>query len=798
MKVFFLAAGVPLTKSFSLNSDGTIEKSPYPLVKKFTSFQEEVDTIDDFYAAINKHAAYGRCLLKGQLNRVLLDESRAGAANPATATEWLCFDLDNIKSIDTVARFVNEVLPPEFNDVSYILQYSASAGVSGDTGLRAHVFYLLNKTAAPDMLKLFVTSLNLKNPLLTSQLALTVTGTSLRYPLDRSVNQNDKLIYIAPPSLQLGMVDSLAGQRIKVVHGTRERVTIDWSKVETPPQVEQAIAAKVDALREVAGLEKKRGKFKSLQTGETLLSNPDIGIVTGERQGRGFVYLNMNGGDSWAYYYPEDNPQYLYNFKGEPVVELKAVAPTYWAQLQNNLQQDPNKDDRKQPFVFRRHETDTLYAGVWNDVDKKFAVIPAQIKRESLEDFFGVYGTEVPSPIEDWRYEFDPTNKNTFDPIGKFCNQFEATALLSAEPKESALPATIDRVIHSVVGDDSECYHHFINWLACIYQTRKKTMTAWVFHGVEGTGKGVLYSKVLAPIFGHRYCAMKQISSFEDAFNADLEHALLICVDEARIEDSTRAKRTLNRIKNMITEERQDIRGMRANAVQVRNFTNLIFTSNDYDSLSISQTDRRFNIAPRQENPLKLTGEDIDQIAKELPAFASFLAGYAIDMQKAHTALNNDAKMALRAASQDSVEQFFQAVVDGDLEYFIEAIESGTPAPNRLIAFAAYQNTMREWLRSIGTKHVVSSAQLYAAYEYLIAPSSLPGPKKFCRLMAHKNIPPAVKYCPMQKKAVRGVMCDWKATPEQLEMWRHILLPSERQPQSDDAKVTPWKQLNSA
>jgi hypothetical protein len=34
---------------------------------------------------------------------------------------------------------------------------------------------------------------------------------------------------------------------------------------------------------------------------------------------RGFVYFNLNGGDSWAYYHPIDNPTFIRNFKGEPM-----------------------------------------------------------------------------------------------------------------------------------------------------------------------------------------------------------------------------------------------------------------------------------------------------------------------------------------------------------------------------------------------------------------------------------------------------------------------------------------------
>ena len=47
------------------------------------------------------------------------------------------------------------------------------------------------------------------------------------------------------------------------------------------------------------------------------------------------MYLNLNGGDSWAYFFPESNPEILYSFKGEPPVRLANIAPRLWEQSQS-------------------------------------------------------------------------------------------------------------------------------------------------------------------------------------------------------------------------------------------------------------------------------------------------------------------------------------------------------------------------------------------------------------------------------------------------------------------------------
>jgi hypothetical protein len=789
MDLFFLSARVPLTKAFTRAANGEIEKSPYPLIKKFTSHKELVTTTDEFFAAVQDHAAQGHCLLKGVLHRELNNEPRAGATNSLDHTQWACFDLDNIKGIQNVDAFVFQILPKQFHDVDYILQYSASAGVTSDGGLRAHLFFLLDEAVSPEVLKRFVTQLNFEREELCSQLELSVNGMSLRYPLDRTVNQNDKLIYIAPPILAADIVDKLGNERIQLIKRSARYVSYDWSLVKPQAELDALSLKKVAELRKAVGLKKKDIRVRYLPTGAVLLANPETARVTGEKRARGFVYLNINGGDSWGYYYPEDNPRYLYNFKGEPLVSIASFLPEYWAQIQKDF--TGWKGPR--PFVFRNPVSNALYSGVWDPVNQIIERDgPHQITRENVPDFFAQYELPVPEPIEDWTFEFDPTNPKVIDFEAKFCNRWQPTEYMKMAQPADEIPPTISRVIDSVVGNDKECFEHFINWLACIYQTRQKMMTAWVFHGVEGTGKGILFKDILMPIFGRKHCVSKQIAAIEDRFNADLEQCLIFNLDEARIEDSTSAKRTFNKLKHLITEQWLEIRGMRTNSYQARNYTNFIFTSNDYDALAISATDRRFNVAPRQEQKISITEDDIAAIRSELLQFAGYLSAYKIDLQKAQTALNNAAKAAMREASQDTVEQMCQAIADGNLAYFMSELDD-SPGTD-LITWSNYQAVLKRWLETVNRPSIVKRSDIATAYTYLIAPTNgAMGKKKFGRLLSHKNLVDAVHWCPITNKSVRGYRVEWKATDEQIAEWKQALSTS-KQPTSQDASVQAWTQ----
>jgi UDP-N-acetylglucosamine transferase subunit ALG13 len=97
MKVYFLEAQQSLTKSFTLEPNGTITKSNYPKAYLFTSHEELCPTLSDFYKAVVSHAKLGHCLLKGELHAPLIKQSRANSTKTDGLTQWICLDWDKAR-----------------------------------------------------------------------------------------------------------------------------------------------------------------------------------------------------------------------------------------------------------------------------------------------------------------------------------------------------------------------------------------------------------------------------------------------------------------------------------------------------------------------------------------------------------------------------------------------------------------------------------------------------------------------------------------------------------------------------
>ena len=83
-----------------------------------------------------------------------------------------------------------------------------------------HLFFLLKHTVQPRALKEWLRTLNYEIDFLADQLQLSANGQSISYPLDVSLADNSKLIYIGTPKFT-GVQDPVAGDRfVKIDRGS--------------------------------------------------------------------------------------------------------------------------------------------------------------------------------------------------------------------------------------------------------------------------------------------------------------------------------------------------------------------------------------------------------------------------------------------------------------------------------------------------------------------------------------------------------------------------------------------------
>lgn len=731
MKLTFLEADVPLTKTFTLE-DGEIKKLGHPQLVNCTSHQVDVPNLPAFYTQVKLQASKGWCLLKGNVSRPLKSESRAGTTDATTPTRWMCLDLDGLKHISSVDDFMVSV---GLGDVSYVAQYSASMGVLPGKGLSAHVFVLLNRDYLPDELKQWLKWKNFDVHGLRAGLSLTRTGNALRWTLDVSTCQNDKLIYIAPPLLGPGVKDSFEGERIQLVTKAKECATLG-----SPPNAEVNRVSEqreLDRLREAAGLEKKKWDRSKTVNGTTFMPKPDASTLTGVKHERGYVYLNLNGGDSWGYFHAEDNPEFIKNFKGEPIYKTSELLPEYWAGLQRAKRAEL-REDGKLYLAFRDFRTATYWNGTYEKDSKTLTIAQAKGAGQ-LVDFLKQHGQPVGDYIPDWTVEYDPHGKIPVDAGAKTVNLYRPSEFETRDRiKVESVPIPVRGVLNHVLGGDESAYEHLLNWLAVALQFKVQTGTAWVWHGIQGTGKGLMLNKVLRPMFGLSNVTSKRMQELDSQFNGFLERCQLLWLEEAEASAFKNAAVMDANFKNYIVEPFMSVRHMFQAPYEVKNYLNIIFSSNKDDPVVLDPHDRRFNIGAFQHEKIKISAADVEALEAAAFPFYCYLMGRKADRDLARTPLINAAKQQMVHINRTSIDTACDALLAGDLKFFHDQRPSGTleSLPRfEQDAAAAYAALVEKLPGMIA----LTRDEIFVLLNYVVG--GLPAaPAKFSALLKHHRV----------------------------------------------------------
>jgi len=759
MKIFVLAASKPITKSYIRTKQG-VQKTPYPNIFDVTSIEHTVPTIEALLPILQAHAEQGHCLLKGTIARPLVSESRAGSTDNLSKTEWICLDIDGVAGYSTIDNFLQDI---GCGDVDYVLQWSSSQGVDGTTDFRCHIFMALETAQTPDLLKRWLTTINLTTTRIRDQLKLTRTNCSLRWTLDITTCQNDKLLYIAPPTFD-GLPDPMANTpRISFHKGKKRKLTIATQILEREA-LRHLSDIRINELRTTSSLPKRRQTKYKVSGNVEYMSNPETATVTEMKIERGFVYLNLNGGDSWGYYHPEDNPTFIYNFKGEPPYKTEELLPEYWAEVSSRAQDISLSTQGCIYLAFREFRTGNYYNGMFDKTTKKLNL--AMAKNESqLKHFLKQHGQPIGDYIPDWNLTFDPHSDTVIDMDNRTINTYVPSMYMedTTPAKVDTIPPVCRKIILHVLGGSEECFDHFINWFACVVQFLDRTGTAWVLQGTQGTGKGLLFHQIIAPLLGEHNTTAKRMEELESEFTGYVENKFVTSIDEIEVGTSMYHSKITAKLKNLIVEPSISIRKMYSPPYMARNYNNMIFSSNKSDSVEVYPDDRRFNIGVYQNEKIQITSEEIDAIAQELFHFYAFLKHYPADRTKARIPLVNQARATLIDINRQAVDVISDAIIAGNFSFFWDQLPTTKPLETGLITnpnhfkYIKYRELLVRLLNE-GSTAKLSRDDLFTIYDWCDGktPSS---PNKFTALLKHHRI--YLKPLWIEGRSTRGIEVVW-------------------------------------
>jgi hypothetical protein len=822
--VFLTGKGrMRLIKAFK--KDGTVDS--YPRAKNFTShlrtydltnagMQKRVTDLKDF-------ADRGGCLLKGELQKQLEEESRSGHSLKNKRNRTLLLDIDKFpinraeilglehavaedkKAIGTaknalrfidkakgsigknelqcLAEHVLSLFPfEEMQNTSYVIHTSSSMGVRTNEEISMHIEFVLSAPVSPEVQTTWLQCMNYYIDHFSKQLQLSANGLTLKFPLDVSVTSNAKLIFIAHPYFEEVGKNPIQNEH-RIMRIEKSSLLLDTSVLNIAQRRDAILERKegfIKALRKSLGLPAKKAKTTTISLGgrsEEFLKNPDgmdFEIVNEEGD---FVHVNVNGGDSNAYWFPKNDPTLVYNFKDEPIFRLEDASAIFYEECLRRFAEDINAKKGGRQLIRRVREKGGAFVCVEIDKSDRIHETMETKDKQAATDWGIQYGIVLPDNVSFASLQYNPQLTTAFSveireglPPIETINTFiypeslrlaEKRQNLEVEPEKlldlmkEHCPASL-RLISHVLADKTHDVAHFINWLGVAATTRKKTGTTWLMQGVQGTGKGIMWEHIIQPIFGKSNTKKITIDELEDKFNDNMRTTTMILVDEFRHSDAAGSKKLENKLKLMATEASYSMRAMHSEYAEKENYFNMIFFSNSRDAMRVESSDRRINVGTRQESRLEMTlgagnyekgslavKQLVLKVIEEKEVFANIVMSANFCDVLARQALNNEAKTHMRNASSTRMEDFSNMLAEGRLNGFLYAMQEAPDTMpeirNELQKIAA--NFQAQSWGEHNQKVFLTSKQLCAVYSVYCDKVGTPAAlKKYLERHVSKNL----------------------------------------------------------
>jgi hypothetical protein len=321
----------------------------------------------------------------------------------------------------------------------------------------------------------------------------------------------------------------------------------------------------------------------------------------------------------------------------------------------------PGKPDRIPSSLEEMLENYIVLVGsemIW-DVRRSKTSSPSEIRLAHSAD----YTAWVKHPE---RRQID-IERLVFAPQGARDGEINTFRGLAIKPDPSRPCDRIKSHLASLCGKDPGLTHWLTCWLAYPLQhLGAKMKTSVVVHGVQGTGKSMLFEAV-ARIYGE-YSAVIGQTQIDSAYTDWASRKLFVVADEVL---STREARTIkNRLKCLITGETIIIEQKYRTSRTEQNCMNLVFLSNENTPVIVEREDRRFTVI-RFDDLLDATY--YDRLAYEInnggiESFMAYLMSYDVGNFTEHAKpYVTDAKQELIEVSLSSTDRFLDMWQAGEL-----------------------------------------------------------------------------------------------------------------------------------
>ena len=235
----------------------------------------------------------------------------------------------------------------------------------------------------------------------------------------------------------------------------------------------------------------------------------------------------------------------------------------------------------------------------------------------------------------DWFY-------NTYQPPTWYENVFYSKGTVKVLERNE-MPELYSKFFTHLVKNHTDSYNYVLNWLSNAMRHRNYCVLTAI--GSQGIGKGVL-GEIMRLLIGEKNFHTSDTRLITKDFNKQFKNKRIVFCDEIQILKVEHVNKFKALINDMI-----EIEGKGENAIEVKNYASIYIASNNFDSIRLTDDDRRFSIIELTDEKLihQMSTEEISSLIE--PDNIKQLAEYLWNLP-----LNKDElKLPFRSARTEEV-----------------------------------------------------------------------------------------------------------------------------------------------
>lgn len=343
----------------------------------------------------------------------------------------------------------------------------------------------------------------------------------------------------------------------------------------------------------------------------------------------------------------------------------------------------------------------------------------------SPSDFFNMYAADNTTTISDGKPRtvnrakawFESPHRRQYDGyvfeesstrFPTYLNKYTGMAKI---PEPGRCGKFLEHIYRNICNKNKHHYRYVLKWMAYAVQNPTKPgQVALVLLGERGTGKS-FFVRNFGALFGNHFRTMASGDSVSDKFNANLEEACLLFLDEAVFAADIKDE---NKMKALITEETIMIEEKFQKKREVRNHLSIIMATNNDWAAPVGPYERRYfslkvgKERRRDSKYFRAIQAELESGGYEALLYLLQNINVGFDDIVDYPESSGNEKQA-RESLEDFSAWWYESL---DLGY-IQSPKQGENPWNRLIARTEVYEKYTKHARSLGKRYVLPMPKFY-------------------------------------------------------------------------------------